>query len=107
MLGCGKTQDPAPGVERQSPHRHGGQGLQVLRLLDTADEAGCGGRAEDRVGPTGLALTQSRREKGRRRELYLVPTGIRVFGLLGPVAWLKLWLGVQRGLLLEIRYSAL
>lgn len=43
-------------------------GLQACtETEDTADAAGCPGRAENRVGVRGLTLPQDQRERGKRR----------------------------------------
>ena len=54
-------------------------------LLGTMDTSGRGGRAENGVGggPIGWALAQSRREKGRGRELWLVLRGTKSLVWLG------------------------
>ena len=66
----------------QSPR--GGQDWKVLRLWDTPDANGCRGRAENRGETCSPALAQSRREKGRRKDLQLGPVERRVLVLLGP-----------------------
>lgn len=65
--------------------------------MDTADQATVAEELRTECGPTGLVLAWVRRKKRRRRELRLVPTGRRVFGLLG---------GGQLGLVETVAASA-
>lgn len=57
-----------------------------FQFLDTPDTTGCCGRAENRVLDTQGWLW----EKGRKRELWLGPMGMRVLGLLGAGGFVRL-----------------
>lgn len=83
----------------------------VFSVLDTADAAGCLGRAENRWGPAGGLWPGGGREKSRGRAPWLLWGGgswlALVACLMGVLGWWQPWLERKEASWREVRLAAL